>query len=164
MYCKFKTIKYHFKLDFSTGDIITPKQKELMIPLYFTDNSIELFAYPVETILSEKVETILSRNIANTRMKDFYDVYILAIRFGKAINKKLLKEATINTIKYRGTLFLLEEFKELYLKIVDSEELKFLWIKYTSEYEFAKGIQYKSVMAQLKELLNMSLNPIKTSS
>ncbi len=156
LYFEFKSIKYHFKLDFSTGDVITPNQRELEIPLYFTGDSIKLFTYPIETILSEKIETILSRNIANTRMKDFYDVYILLIRFEKLIDNELLKEAIRNTIKYRGTLFILDEFNELFLKITESEELKTLWIKYTSEYEFAKEIHYDNVMNQLASIINIA--------
>lgn len=158
LYCELKTIKYHFKLDFSTGDIITPKEKELKIPLYFTDNFIKLFAYPIETILAEKIETILSRNIANTRMKDFYDIYILSTRLGKLINIKLLRVATVNTIKHRETLYLFKEFKELFSKIAQSEELKTLWFEYISEYEFAKGIHYDNVMNKLEAIIDIAFN------
>ena len=98
------------KIDFSTGDVITPREISYSYKLMFEDRTIPIMAYPVETVLAEKLEAIISRSITNTRMRDFYDIYLLSKL--QCIDKTILTLAIKRTAKNRGTLNLLAHTTE----------------------------------------------------
>ena len=91
------------KLDISTGDIITPREIEYDYSLSFEDRSISILAYNLETCLAEKLETIISRGTANTRMRDFYDIHILTDTKNNVIDYSVLHDALTNTAAKRNT-------------------------------------------------------------
>ena len=100
---KFDTIFQKFKIDISTGDVITPKEIEYNFKLLFEDRKIGILAYNLETVLSEKIEGVISKGIANTRARDYYDIFILEKFQKNNINNKVLKQAIINKFLERGT-------------------------------------------------------------
>ncbi len=103
------TLSVPLKVDVTTGDRITPAEIEYELPLLFDDRKISVLAYNLETILAEKIETILSRGIANTRPRDFYDVYVLRSLRKKKYHPKILKQALDETAKKRGSAAILLE-------------------------------------------------------
>jgi predicted nucleotidyltransferase component of viral defense system len=94
-----ETMHTPFKIDLSTGDVITPQAISYSFKLMFEDRSISILAYNLETVLAEKIETLLSRGTANTRMRDFYDIYALETTQQHNINTTILRQAFINTSK-----------------------------------------------------------------
>lgn len=91
------------KIDISTGDAITPREVRYSFKLMLEDRSIEIWAYNLETVLAEKLETVVSRVTTNTRMRDFYDLHILSQLHGQSIVPADLRAALIATAKKRGT-------------------------------------------------------------
>ena len=124
---KFDTIYQKFKVDISTGDAITPKEIEYNFKLLFEDRKIGILAYNLETILSEKFEGIISKGIANTRARDYYDIYILEKLQKQNIDNKILKNAIINTFKERETTYYLENIDRQISVIEQSEDLREIW-------------------------------------
>lgn len=106
----FEQLKVNMFIEISTGDVITPKEIEYKYKCIFEEREIPIFAYTVETILAEKFETIITRSVLNTRLKDFYDIYIL---FDENINKEQLLNAIKNTFRNRETNIDIQEFKEI---------------------------------------------------
>ena len=92
------------KIDISTGDVITPREIRYRFNLMLEDRTIEVWAYNLETVLAEKLETVISRNVTNTRMRDFYDIYILQKLYGQQLKKEILWNALVATAGKRGTL------------------------------------------------------------
>ncbi len=91
------------KIDISTGDAITPREVRYSFKLMLEDRSIDIWAYNLETVLAEKLETIITRTTTNTRMRDFYDIYILDQLHGNTLNRQTLYDALLATAKKRGT-------------------------------------------------------------
>ena len=100
----FESVVVPLKIDISTGEIITPKEVMQSFDLLFEDRKIEILAYNLETVLAEKLETIISRSIFNTRARDYYDIYILTNLQERNINKNDFKNALASTALKRGTL------------------------------------------------------------
>ncbi len=110
-------------------------------------------AYTVETILTEKFETIVSRSIANTRLKDFYDVYILMLNYKDIISNDVLVEAIKNTFKKRETSINVDKISEVISLIRSDDVMKNYWEKYQSKFSFAQGINYNEIMDKLEYIL-----------
>ena len=89
----FDGVKMPFKIDMSTGDVITPTEVQYNLKLMLEDRSIAIWAYSLETVLAEKLECIISRNVANTRMRDFYDIHILYQIYKKTLSAQILHDA-----------------------------------------------------------------------
>ena len=109
----FDKIRTNFFIEITTGDIITPKEIKYKYNSIFEDKKINILAYNLETILAEKFNTIISRNIVNTRAKDFYDIYMITYNFRDNINETNLYNAIKNTFLKRNTVFDIPEFKEI---------------------------------------------------
>jgi len=135
-------IKGPLTVDVTTGDIITPREINFSFPLLFDDRRIGILSYNLETILAEKIETVLSRSIANTRPRDYYDIHVLYALRGLEINKDLLRLALERTTKKRGSGYILAEYPEIMQAIRKSEELRKLWEKYQKDYPYAKDISF----------------------
>jgi hypothetical protein len=93
------------KIDISTDDVITPKAVEYDYKLMFEDRIISVLTYNRETLLTEKMQSIINRNIANTRLSDFYDVYSIMNFYGEQIEKQVLCDAFSATWERRKTIF-----------------------------------------------------------
>ena len=142
------------KIDISTGDVITPRAIEFNYDLLLEDRSISLWSYNLETILAEKLQTVLARGILNTRMRDFYDIRMLLDTYEDKVNKAVLKDAFAATCKKRGTDHLQEQAEEI-IKIVEADEqLQVLWRAYQKKYSYATEIDYASVISGVRKLMD----------
>ena len=138
------------KIDISTGDVITPREIAYSYKLMFEDRTIPIMTYPIETVLAEKLETVISRSITNTRMRDFYDIHILLK--SQNINADILALALERTAKKRGNFSLLENAESV-LKIVKSDEdMKRLWNIYQKKFKYAGEYTWDEVMHSVREL------------
>jgi predicted nucleotidyltransferase component of viral defense system len=131
------------KIDISTGDIITPRAIEYDYRLMLEDRSIKLWSYNLETIFAEKLQTILSRGILNTRMRDFYDIYTLMLRYEDSIDKEVLKQAFKATCKKRNTKNLTISGTQILNSIMHDDRLNSLWNSYQQKYEYAREISFE---------------------
>ena len=142
------------KIDISTGDVITPRAIEFNYDLLLEDRSISLWSYNLETILAEKLQTVLARGILNTRMRDFYDIRMLLDTYEDKVNKAVLKDAFVATCKKRGTDHLQEQAEEI-IKIIEADEqLQVLWRAYQKKYSYAAEIDYASVISGVRKLMD----------
>ncbi|HEP1431631.1 TPA: nucleotidyl transferase AbiEii/AbiGii toxin family protein [Streptococcus pyogenes] len=146
-------------IDFTTGDEITPEAIELRLTSAFSDEAIEVMSYNLETILAEKLETIISRGEASTRPRDRYDLYTLYHMKYNQLDFSLLKQALENTCRRRGTLEFLKSWKEQVGSIVKSNYQKELWNKYQSQFAYAREIAFEdsvSIVFEVMEQLDNS--------
>ena len=138
------------KIDISTGDVITPREIAYSYKLMFEDRTIPIMTYPIETVLAEKLETVISRSITNTRMRDFYDIHILLK--SQNINVDILALALERTAKKRGNFSLLENAESV-LKILKSDEdMKRLWNIYQKKFKYAGEYTWDEVIHSVREL------------
>lgn len=142
------------KIDISTGDVITPRAIEFNYDLLLEDRSISLWSYNLETILAEKLQTVLARGILNTRMRDFYDIRMLLDTYEDKVNKAVLKDAFAATCKKRGTDHLQEQAEEIIKIIEANEQLQVLWRAYQKKYSYAAEIDYASVISGVRKLMD----------
>lgn len=141
------------KIDITTGDVITPKEIEFEYEVMLEDKRIPILAYNIETILAEKLETVVSRGDQNTRPRDFYDIYILKKLRNKNIDFDKLKIATEETSKKRGTWTILKSYEEIIKDCELSEDMEDQWKKYQSSFEYARDIEFVQTCDTVVELM-----------
>ena len=146
------TLFVPLKVDVTTGDRITPAEIEYELPLLFDDRKISVLAYNLETILAEKIETILTRGIANTRPRDFYDVYVLRALRKKKYRSKILKQALDETAKKRGSTVILPQYEAILQAIEGDAQMNNFWAKYREEFSYAKDIEFAQVCVSVREI------------
>ena len=129
----FDKIKNDMKIDITRGDAITSKEIEYLYPCMFQDESLRVLAYPLETILAEKYESVIKRNISTTRMRDFYDLYNLYNLRKEDIDFDILKQAIISTANRRGSFSLMKQAMEIIKDIKEDDYLKELWKVYLAD-------------------------------
>ena len=139
---RFENMRVPLKIDVTTGDAITPRAIQYQYSLMFEERKLNVMAYNTETVLAEKLETILSRSTANTRMRDFYDIYILTKLQGGQIDVALLGEALRATSENRASQTALESAEATLENILISAEMKRLWENYTENYPYAHSISW----------------------
>lgn len=148
------------KIDISTGDVITPKEIVYHYPLFLENRTINLWSYNLETILAEKLQTILSRSILNTRMRDFYDVTILYNHYKDSIDYNNLVRAFDKTCEKRNTKNLLLEYNVILANIATDATMRKLWKSYCKKYNYAKSIQFTDNIEILYKIIEQ-MNKIK---
>lgn len=141
-------------VDVTTGDKITPKEIEYTFATLFDDKNISIMAYNLETVFAEKIETILSRSIANTRPRDFYDIYILYALKNENINYDSLYNALQNTAKKRGSFEIIKQYNEILDMIIENEKMQNFWLKYQKTFDYAKNITFLQTCESVRELMN----------
>ena len=146
-------LKVNLEIDISTGDKVTPRELKFKYPLLFEDKTILINSYNIETILSEKIETILRRGKFNSRMKDFYDVYFLLNNLKKEIDTNILKEAINNTFTKRNSFEYLNDYKSIIFSIKNSERIKKIWQTYSIKYRYANNISIEKTLDLLIKLI-----------
>lgn len=129
-------------VDVTTGDVITPGEIEYTFFLLFDDRTISIFAYNLETVLAEKIETVLSRGVANTRPRDFYDIHILWALRGAECSRKTLLQALERTADKRGSREVLNLYTDIVAEIRESKQLREFWKKYQRTFDYAKDISF----------------------
>ncbi len=142
------------KIDISTGDVITPRAMEYHYPLLLENRFISLWSYNLETILAEKLQTVLARGILNTRMRDIYDIKILVSMYEDKIDDMVLKQAFVATCKRRETENFEIEAWQIIQIVEQDEHLQNLWKAYQKKYTYAADISYDDAMKEIKKLLN----------
>jgi len=155
----FDTLNVTLKIDLTTGDKITPKEVKYKFNLLFEDRAINILAYNPETILAEKYETILRRSVLNTRIRDFYDVYILIKLLLHNIDKALLLQAIEATANKRESTALLDNAKSIIEIIKNDEEMQSRWTLYQKDFSYAKDISWYQVIAVIEKIQNWTFLP-----
>ncbi len=149
---EFDGITNMLKLDMTTGDAIIPEEITYGFKLMFEDRILEIKAYNAETVLAEKIETIITRSTANTRMRDFYDVYIIMTMYKELIDDNLLNSAITKVCENRGTSQIFKNKETIIQKVAESNQMKKLWEIYQNKYSYAKEIEWLDIIGILKTI------------
>ena len=146
------------KLDITTGDRITPKEIEYQFKLLLENRSISVLAYNLETIMAEKLETVISRGDQNTRPRDYYDIYILAKVQYSNINLGRLKEALSATTEKRGSSIVVKDYRRIIHAVKNSEVMQRQWNNYQKDFDYATDILFEDVCDVLVKLMGNLTN------
>ncbi len=138
------------KVDITAGDFVTPREIEYSFKLMFDDRAISILAYNLETVLAEKFETVVARGVTNTRMRDFYDVYILTAT--QAFGADIFRTALKKTVEKRGTSMQMKEAPEVIAMIKASSVMIDLWERYRKKYSYASDVTWEMAIGALKAL------------
>lgn len=145
--------KVNLEIDISTGDKVTPKELKFKYPLLFEDRSILINSYNIETILAEKIETVLRRGKYNSRMKDYYDIYFFLTKLRNEIDINILKDAIDNTFTKRNSFEYLNDYSEIIKSIIDSDRIKTNWKSYSKKNSYANNLEVNQIMFLLNDFL-----------
>ena len=148
------------KIDISAGDIITPRAIEYSYKLMLEDRDIRLWSYNLETVLAEKLQTILSRGILNTRMRDFYDIHALRLCCSDRINPEILKQAFTATCEKRESLSLISDGEKILQNIAADKDLMNLWHSYQKKFSYAESVTFSQVAEDTRALYLISTERI----
>lgn len=140
------------KIDISTGDAITPREVRYSFKLMLEDRSIDIWAYNLETVLAEKLETIITRTTTNTRMRDFYDIYILEQLHGTTLNPKILHDALLATAHKRGSEKYLNHAEEVFDEVENDSVMQKLWEAYRKKFSYAFDLEWDVIMKAIRRL------------
>lgn len=151
---KLETMRTPLKIDISTGDVITPREISYSFKLMFEERTISILAYNLETILAEKLETVIARGIANTRLRDYYDLYILQNEYTYVIDDEQFKKAFAATCEKRNSTSVMEDGEIILNEINESEVMQKLWKSYQKKYSYAEDISWVEVMEAIKKMFN----------
>lgn len=141
------------KLDITTGDKITPKEIQYEYKAMFGEKSIYVLAYNLETVMSEKLETIFSRGDQTTRPRDYYDIYILWKLQQKNINLDHLESALKATADKRNSLKLMKQYQNTMSVVRGSEFMQEQWQKYQRSFDYAKEISFEETCEVVIDLM-----------
>ena len=150
--CTMDKLKQTIKMDISTGDEITPKAIAHELPLIIEDRTIELWAYNLETLLAEKLDTIMVRAEANTRMRDFYDIHVLLEQDAVTIDRDTMKAAFYATCNKRGSIELIGTIDDVINKIADDETMRQLWNNYRKTNYYVGALEWEEVIGSARKL------------
>jgi len=153
LFADYEAMRGTLTIDITTGDSIYPDVSRRKITRCFDKDALDVFSYPLETVLAEKIETIITRGILNTRPRDFYDVYILTKTQG--YNAETLRKAIFATAEHRGTKAIMEAETNNRLAVIEnSSELQSQWAKYQKKFPYAKDITYQETVNAVKEVIH----------
>ena len=153
MMASFAPMTVPFYVDVTVGDAITPKPVLQLFWSMFDDGDYELLSYNLETLLAEKLDTVLSRGVLNTRSRDFYDIDLLWNRYKKTIKKDILATAIRNTMSSRNNLKSLEDFENILNSVLSDGKMNERWANYQQEYVFVAGKSFSEVCNSVLEIL-----------
>lgn len=151
---KLENLKVALEIDISTGDEITPKELNFEYISIFENKKIYIDTYNIETILAEKIETILRRGKYNTRMKDYYDVYFFLTKLRKDINLEIFKQALNNTLRKRDSFGYYNDYEQILDLIAEDGRITNYWNTYKKKNKYAENIEFEEIVKILKEFLN----------
>lgn len=151
----FYKIRTNFFIEITTGDIITPREIKYKYSSIFEDKKINIMAYTIETIIAEKFESIISKNITTTRAKDFYDLYMLIDNHKDEIDNGVLKRAVINTFNKRNTTYDINLFRETLEILESSDTLKNVFMDYQSKLVYPQKVEFKKTIEALNEIIDI---------
>ena len=152
---EFFNVRIQLHLDISTGDIITPSAVDYRYKTVFDEGTIDLLSYNYETIIAEKLQTVLKRNVLNSRMKDLYDLYFFMKYKKDDLDRGVFKNAVENTFTHRGSLKELNDFAEILERIrIDETQQKF-WENYRHRFSYAKDISLDEIVNEISAIKSM---------
>jgi len=153
MDCFYDTLTVPIKVDLTSGDMITPHAIEYKYKLLMEERWISIYSYNLETILAEKIETVLFRGVLNTRSKDFYDIYKLSKLRGIGIDYSLCKKALIATMERRKSIDILSNSENILDFIRRDRFIRERWVKYQKEFNYVNEISFAEVMDEIKKVI-----------
>lgn len=148
---KYGKIDSPMKIDVTTGDVITPAAIQYDFPMLFEDKSVSVMAYTLETILAEKYETILRRNVGTTRARDYYDLHTLFRSRKDEIRPDVLKVAVLHTAKKRDSVKDIEDWQEIIADIKNEPLMQSLWDNYVAENQYIGELSFEEVLKTVEE-------------
>lgn len=151
-------LRTHLMIDITTGDVITLKEIDYEYNTIFDNETINIMSYNIETIIAEKFEAIISRNVINSRMKDYYDLYMFTTLKWDNVNKNLLKIAINNTCNNRKTTNYLNDSSNYINLISKNEDLKKLWKEYQNKNVYAKNINFEDTILAISKINELLKN------
>lgn len=149
-----ENLNVRLEIDISTGDQVTPKELSYDYPMLFEDKKIHIYSYNIETILSEKIETILRRGVYNSRMKDYYDVHMFLTKLKDEINIENFKSAITNTFTKRDSFAFLRDYHQILQEIYNYERIEQLWNTYAKKNAYASNIKFKEIIKELDDFID----------
>jgi hypothetical protein len=156
METEFDGVRTPLKIDISTGDVITPHEVRYSFKLMLENRSIDIWAYNLETVLAEKLETVISRATTNTRMRDFYDLYILHQLYGRELIPANLHMALMATAKKRGTEKYLSDAAVVFDEVEADFDMEKQWKSYQKKFPYAADLSWKAVMTSVRDIYKRS--------
>lgn len=150
----FEKIKNPLKIDITTGDVIIPSEIEYSYETIFKEK-LNILVYSLETLIAEKYETIIKRNITTTRLRDFYDIYMIFKLKNDKINVNNLKQAIWETAKNRNSTEEILESKEILEDIKNDEYLNKQWNIYKNENKYVDNIQFSEILKLLNKIADI---------
>lgn len=156
METEFDRVITPLKIDISTGDAITPREVRYSFQLMLENRTIEIWAYNLETVLAEKLETVVSRSTTNTRMRDFYDLHILNQLHGQSILASDLRAALTATAAKRGTDKYLPDALAVCDEVEESPVMEKLWTAYQKKFSYASDLSWHMVMDSIRNLYRLA--------
>lgn len=152
---KYGKIDSPMKIDVTTGDVITPAAVQYEFPMLFDEKAIPVLAYTLETILAEKYETIIRRNIGTTRARDYYDLHTLYRSRKEEIRTGILKEAVLHTAKKRESTEDMQDWREIIQDIRDEPQMSLLWNNYVADNKYIGDLQFGEVLDTVNEIAEL---------
>ena len=145
---KFDNLRVNLSIDIATGDVITPKEIEYDYKMMFEDRNLKIMTYNIESIIAEKFQTVISRGILNSRMKDYYDLYYLVTY--KDFSKENLNNAIIKTFEKRETSIV--DVDKAIIEIKKADFVKEMWRNYSIHYQYANDIEFEQVIKSIEKI------------
>lgn len=152
---KYGKIDSPMKIDVTTGDVITPAAVQYEFPMLFEEKAIPVLAYTLETILAEKYETIIRRNVGTTRARDYYDLHTLYRSRKEEIRTDILKEAVLHTAKKRESTEDMQDWREIIQDIRDEPQMNLLWNNYVADNKYIGDLQFSEVLDTVNEIAEL---------
>lgn len=151
---KLENLKVALEIDISTGDEITPRELNYEYYSLFENKKIYIESYNIESILAEKIETILRRGKYNARMKDYYDIYFFLSKLKSEINVNTFKQALENTIMQRDSSEYLKDYQKILEELLTNDRIHKNWNSYSSKTKYAENIDFEDIIEILVTFLN----------
>ena len=158
---KLENLKVALEIDISTGDEITPRELNYEYKSLFEDKKIYIGSYNIETILAEKIETILRRGKYNARMKDYYDIYFFLSKLNDDINKDIFRQALDNTVMQREASEYLKDYQKILNELLINDRIHKNWNIYSNKTKYAKNIEFNDIICLLIRFLNNNAKNIQ---
>lgn len=152
---KYGKIESPMKIDVTTGDVITPAAIQYDFPMLFDDKSVPVMAYTLETILAEKYETIIRRNIGTTRARDYYDLHTLYRSRKDEVRLDVLKAAVLHTAQKRDSVQDIEDWHDIIKDIREEPQMYLLWDNYVAENKYIRELEFHIVLDTVEEVAKL---------
>lgn len=152
---KYGKIDSPMKIDVTTGDVITPAAIQYEFPMLFDEKTVPVMAYTLETVLAEKYETIIRRNIGTTRARDYYDLHTLFRSRRSEVRPDVLKAAVLHTAKKRDSVQDIEDWRDIIKDIREEPQMYLLWDNYVSENKYIGELEFHVVLDTVEEVAKL---------